>query len=112
VFKEQNLLRTNPTQWLNRLVQFKYAEENEELVKKVNIDKFIWRIEDAINTDNDRFSTKPLEWDDGLALSASDHCFEVGSEGKKHVQGSTIKDRIKRYGSEIGPYTAQGLSFG
>jgi len=59
--------------------------------------------------------TSPLVWDDGLALSASEHCMDQGKAGKKSqygTDGSSILDRIKRFGDNVGANYAQGLSWG
>jgi len=56
----------------------------------------------------------PLAWDDGLALAAQDHCRDTGSRGlisHEGVEGSTVRDRIARYGDVEGA-VAENLSFG
>ena len=60
-------------------------------------------------------SGKPkLEWSDGLALAARDHCLDAGSNalnGTLGTDGSTYFDRIQRYG-EAGIYRAENITFG
>jgi uncharacterized protein YkwD len=69
----------------------------------------------SYNGQSRTFKTSPLVWDDGLALSAAGHCLDQGILGQ-HVQygsnGSTILDRIKEFGDNVGPNYAQGLSWG
>jgi len=87
-------------------VKFKHNSANAKLVSKTNIDKYIWRVEDAITKIGKRHSNSPLTWDDGLALSASDNCFE------KDKDSPTILQRIKLYGQKTSSNYAQVLSFG
>ena len=119
-------------------------EEDEDQ----DIDRMIWRLEDAItklnleeaketqkkeaildeeitrkfasnnasyNGQSRTFNTSPLVWDDGLALSAAGHCLDQGILGQNlqyGSDGSTILERIKAYGDNVGPNYAQGLSWG
>lgn len=53
VFYEQNRMRQFPKSWLQRLVAFKYAPENQMFLKtltkdEIDVDRMIWRLEDAI----------------------------------------------------------------
>ena len=55
-----------------------------------------------------------LEWSDGLAMAARDHCLDAGSNGLTGTLGSdysTHFDRIYRYG-EPGWHVAQNMAFG
>jgi hypothetical protein len=69
----------------------------------------------SFNGQSRTFKTTPLIWDDGLALSAAQHCMDQGPEGKNSLYGtdkSTILDRIKRFGEGVGSNYAEGLSWG
>ena len=48
---------------------------------------------------------QPLEWSDGLALAAEDHCKDQGSSGTKSHRGSSgtqVWNRLRLYGSYTG----------
>ena len=59
-----------------------------------------------------------LEWSDGLALAAQDHCAEMGQKGLisyDGFDGSTIWDRIENYGTvygSVGENLAYGINTG
>jgi uncharacterized protein YkwD len=50
----------------------------------------------------DKCTIPKLKWDDGLALSARDHCKDSGINGfKSHkgTDGSMVRDRVNIYDS-------------
>ena len=55
-----------------------------------------------------------LEWDDGLAMAARDHCLDQGPAslvGNFGTDGSQFQDRIRRYGT-VGDFKGESLSYG
>jgi uncharacterized protein YkwD len=55
-----------------------------------------------------------LEWNDGLALAAQDHCADTGGKGvvsHDGSDGSKVWDRMERYGVASGTM-GENLSFG
>ena len=58
-------------------------------------------------------SLEPLEWNDGLALAARDHCKDIGPKGLiGHFgsKGTSPYDRILRYG-QAGWWRAENMAF-
>ena len=66
----------------------------------------------------DAFASQPslpeLQWSDGLALAAQDHCSDVGAKGvvsHDGSDGSKVWHRMERYGKGAGTL-GENLSFG
>jgi len=69
---------------------------------------------ESINALNAQKALPPLEWSEGLALAARDHCLDAGRYGLVGYigsDGSTPPDRIERYG-KAGFYQGQNLTYG
>jgi uncharacterized protein YkwD len=55
-----------------------------------------------------------LVWEDGLALSARDHCADMGDDGatgSTGLDGSDFYTRIKRFG-ETGGFLGENIAYG
>ena len=70
---------------------------------------------EAINfLQQNRTALKPLQWNDGLAVAAYDHCKDAatkGSDGNFWLDITTPEERLKRYGTVRG-FTAENLVYG
>lgn len=55
-----------------------------------------------------------MKWDDSLAVAARDHANDIGPKGivgHSGSDGSTMTDRIERYGEWMG-HVGENISFG
>lgn len=80
--------------------------DKETAVTEAEISKKFAANNASFNGQSRTFKTTPLIWDDGLALSAAQHCMDQGPEGKNSLYGtdkSTILERINRFGEDVGP---------
>lgn len=69
---------------------------------------------EAIEALKKQKSLNSLEWDDGLALAARDHCNDIGPKGLVQHEGSDgtqVWHRIRRYGL-AGGTLGENISFG
>ena len=120
-FKSQNLLRTNP---------FTFESIIESQINLFDAD---WktirdRFKGEVTTTTEGISAwqeafmaldavpkmRALVWSDELALAADDHCEDMGQNGMTgHTgsNGSTLKDRVARYGTSTGT-VSENLIFG
>ena len=69
---------------------------------------------EAIQALREQSTLNKLEWDDGLALAARDHCNDIGPKGLVQHEGSDgtqVWHRIRRYG-KAGGTLGENISFG
>jgi len=85
--------------------QFAWFENNKILAKpgqmrlRTNEGKKAWT--EAMLQLSTQPELAPFEWSDALALAAKDHCLDTAPSekiGHVGVDGSSMKDRINRYG--------------
>ena len=104
IFVEQNNLRTDPKSFIPVLEEMQKTFKGQEPKAVLNAIKAIELLDKRL---------APLEWNDGLALAARDHCKDIGPKGLiGHFgsKGTSPYDRILRYG-QAGWWRAENMAF-
>jgi len=121
VFAAHNQMRKNPKSFVpyveNAIKNFESSRSarlkrfgRADLITQEGVSAWI----EAKNAFNSQPSLKTLEWNDGLALAAQDHCTDTGEKGivsHDGSDGSKVWDRMERYGVASGTM-GENLSFG
>lgn len=106
ILVEINLARTNPTQYLRYLEEFKSSYHGKEIKyadgSTLVTNEGVSALEEAINFVRSLKPLPPLELRKGLILGARDHLNDLtntGQSGHRGSDGSRTEDRLNRYGS-------------
>jgi uncharacterized protein YkwD len=106
VIVEINLARTNPTQYLHYLENFRRSYNGKELKfsngESLITNEGVAALEEAINFVRSAKPLAPLEIRNGLVLAAKDHLNDLvktGKSGHRGSDGSSVEDRFTRYGT-------------
>lgn len=106
VIAEINLARTNPTQYLRYLEDFRRSYNGKELKfadgQSLITNEGVAALYEAINFVRLVKPLSPLEIRKGLVLGARDHLNDLvktGKTGHRGSDGSSLEDRLNRYGN-------------
>lgn len=106
ILAEINLARTNPTQYLRYLQEFKPFYHGKEVKyadgSTLVTNEGVSALEEAIDFVRSLKPLPPLELRKGLVLGAKDHVNDLaktGQSGHRGSDGSILEDRLNRYGS-------------
>lgn len=118
ILRELNLARTQPAQYAEFVAQMKsyydgklFQRPNEETVLT---EEGVAAVEEAVRFLRKVKPLSPLSPSRGLSLAARDHVAEQGPRGAighRSRDGSTISDRLNRYG-RWQEATAENISYG
>jgi uncharacterized protein YkwD len=105
VIAEINLARTNPSQYLRYLENFRHSYNGKEVRfsdgQSLITNEGVAALDDAIKFVKSVKPLAPLEVRKGLVLGARDHLNDLvktGKTGHKGSDGSSVEDRLSRYG--------------
>lgn len=106
ILSEINLARSNPSQYIRYLEEFKRRYNGKELNfsngQSLITNEGVEALDDAIGFLGSAKPSSPLEARAGLVFGARDHVTDMvqtGKSGHKGSDGSSTEDRLNRYGT-------------